>query len=403
MKMKVGLIGVGGFGRIHAETILSLVQRGLLECTAFAEINASAHSDICNALTEVGASHYIDYKEMLRYHPEMDFVVMSTPISLHKPMSIYAMEHNFHVLLEKPPAVTIQDINEMIEIQKRTGKIIQVNFQNTSGKAFRTCLEKLQNGCIGTLKSVTGVGMWSRNKDYYSRNEWAGKLVYNGQYVLDGTLNNPFAHLLNNCLIAAGRGNTDLAEPVSVQAECYKANNIEGEDTVSARIHLANGVEIRFYTTLCTDQNETPYILVEGSHGQMRCSYDNSLEIVNDQGKERIIFDKEDLVDNMYMDMIDSIQKNKKLLSSIEACRSFVLATNGAFESSRQTYKIADRYLQTVADNGTEKMVIRNIKEIFDQALSRGKLFSELGVEWGVQTKPYAMKNYREFRMFTSL
>jgi predicted dehydrogenase len=401
MKMKVGLVGIGGFGRIHAKTILSLVKRGILECTAFSETNASAHIDTWNALTAVGAIHYEDYKKMLQIHPEIDFVVMSTPISLHKPMSIYALEHNFHVLLEKPPAVTIQDINEMIKTQQQTGKLIQVNFQNTSGQAFRNCLEKLQNGSIGTLKSVTGVGMWSRNKEYYTRNEWAGKLIYKGQYVLDGTMNNPFAHLLNNCLIAAGCGDPGHSEPLSVQAECYKAYNIEGEDTVSARIHLVNGVEIRFYSTLCISRDKTPYIMMEGSHGKMKWSYDNTLEIENEQGQKQIIFDKEDLVDNMYMNMIDSIQAQNKLFSSIESCRSFVLSTNGAFESSKQTYKIADHYLQTLTDNNTEKLVIPNIEEIFDQAVSSGKLFSELDIEWAVKTEPYAMHNYREFKLFT--
>lgn len=401
-RLKVGLIGIGGFGKAHVETILNLIDQQRLECVAFAEINPSAYPREFNALTAIGAIHYTDYKEMLLNHPKMDIVVIPTPIPLHKSMCIQAMEHGFHVLLEKPPAVTIQDIHEMIETQDRTGKLCQVNFQNTSGRAFRMCLDQLKDGIIGKLNSVTGVGMALRTKAYYERTSWAGKLVHNGQYVLDGTMNNPFAHLLHNCLVVAGNCDSAHAEPQLVQAECYHANHIEGEDTVSVRIQTGNQVHIHFYSTLCHPDEGIPYIQIEGSNGWMRWSYDNVLIVHHEQGEERYAFEEENLIENMYLNLISTIHNHSKLYSPLYACRSFVLATNGAFESSKQVYPIADLHLHRTAIDNSEAVIIPRIKDVLEEAAVRGKLLSELGLEWAVSTEPFSLDNYQEFKLFRS-
>jgi predicted dehydrogenase len=398
--MRVAIVGIGGFGKVHVQAILRLVEQGLLTCTAFAEVNPSSYPIQFDALTTVGAQFYEDYMEMLRQHPEIDFVVMPTPIPLHKSMSIYAMEQGFHVLLEKPPAVIIQDIEAMIETQKRTGKHCQINFQLSSCQSFHKCLEKLQCGSIGTLLSVTGVGIWHRARSYYERTSWAGKLFHNGKYVLDGTMNNPFAHLLNNCLIAAGYGDPVQAEPLLVQAECYKAHEIEGEDTTSARIHTRNGVKIHYYATLCNDVNEVPYLILEGSQGWMRWSYDHKLIIHNEQGEEIFEADNENLFEKMYVNLMDTIRGESKLYSSLEDCRSFVLASNGAFESAKQIHRIPEKHITTTPVDQTETVTIHNIKEIIEHASTDKKLFSEDGLEWAVASESFSMQDYREFRMF---
>ncbi|MBZ4645322.1 MAG: hypothetical protein PWR27_1063 [Petroclostridium sp.] len=401
-KYKVGLIGIGGFGRVHADTIMDLAAEGYLELTAFAEPYIHLSKATYDKLISAGARHYSDYNDMLQSHPDIDFITIATPIHLHKDMSIAVMEKGFNVLLEKPPAVTIQDIDAIIQVQRLSGKLCAVNFQNTSGKAFQMLLEKVKQGILGEIQSITGVGMWKRTQAYYSRTAWAGKLVVNGKYILDGTINNPFAHLLNNCLIIAGYGNTTNAAPHWVQAELYKAHNIAGEDTSCVRIYTINGVEIRFFATLCNKFDDIPYISVQGSKGKAYWNFNNLLQITDEEGnKENYLFGQENLFKNIYDNLIDVLgDNNKQLFSSIESCRSFILASNGAFESCGRTIKIPEEHLIISQENDTVATYIKDIEEIFQKACSTGKLFSEVSAAWASTTKPFPMKGYNCFNLF---
>ena len=85
--------------------------------------------------------------------------------------------------MEKPPAVTIQDIDEIIGVANKRGQLCEVNFQTITGKAFRILVEKLRKGQLGDIEKVVGVGMWKRTQAYYQRTPWAGKLVHNSNYV----------------------------------------------------------------------------------------------------------------------------------------------------------------------------------------------------------------------------
>jgi predicted dehydrogenase len=393
---KAALIGIGGFGKNHTKQMTELSAEGRLQCVAFAEPNPEVNRPFYDSLIGIGAKPYTDYREMIQAHPELDFVAIATPIALHKPMCIYAMEHGMHALTEKPPAVTVQDVEEMAEVSRRTGKLCAVSFQMTGIHAFRKLLELLQEGAVGELKQVTGTGLWHRTDEYYARTAWAGKLVHSGQYVLDGTMNNPLSHLLNNCLFAAGLGDSAKAAPTSVQAELYHGHAIEAEDTSCVRIETACGVDVRFYATLCHSSNDTPRLIAQGTAGKIVWDYGHRLRVVDAGGNEQMMeFPKEDLTRNMYLNLMEAIEAGEsvdagqaKLFCPVNACRSFVLATNGAFESAKAIHPLPAEHWG-------------RLSEAIARAAAEGKLFSELGEPWAVPSAPFALDGYRRFSMFS--
>ncbi len=397
-KCKVGLIGIGGFGKFHIDVIKKLARQGRLELVAFADPYITDY-ETYESLIASGVKYYQDYMDMLAQHLDISIVSICTPIHLHKRMAISTMEKGFNVFVEKPPAATIQDMDAMIFAQEKYGVLCGVNFQNTSGKAFRMLIRKLREGVLGDIRSVSGVGMWKRTNDYYERNDWAGKLILGGSYILDGTINNPFAHLVNNCLITAGCGDVVNLGLKSVQAELYKGHDIEGEDTACIRILTADGIEIRIYTTLCHTENALPYIRVEGTDGTALWKYDNTLQIIKGNGtKEEYRYEDEDLMMNMYRNFIDVLEgKEKELYSPLKACRNFVLSVNGAFESAKSTVKIPDSYLTICRENNTQAVYIDNIATVIDRAFREGKLLSEIPLEWSVKTDEFTLSNYRAF------
>lgn len=402
--IRTALIGVGGFGKVHIRHLVELSGQGLFEVTAFSDINPDVNPEGWQQLLSLGGAPYSDYKTMLDRHPELDLVVIASPIPMHKEMAMYAFSRGIHVMIEKPPAVTIQDLDEMLRAQAGTSSLCQVNFQNTSGAAFREMLRIIQKGQIGDVLHVTGVGLWKRTQAYYDRTPWAGKLMYKGNYVLDGTINNPLAHLLNNCLLVAGSGNAEKSTPLDMQAELYHANAIEGEDTSCLRIRTQSGAIVHFYASLCHEGENIPSITVKGTQGEIVWTYNNTLDIrTNGSQPSSRSFTNEDYVHNMYLNTLAAIQdESVDLLSSLQQCRNFVLAVNGAFESSGETHPISDDFLVRRNEGNTVFTGITGIAADVGRAAAEGLLFSELNLPWAVAGQLFSLDGYHKFDLFSS-
>lgn len=67
---------------------------------------------------------YKDYSEMLETE-HLDLVDIITPVKLHKPMTIQALDKGVNVMCEKPMARTWLEAMEMAEAVKRSGKVFQ--------------------------------------------------------------------------------------------------------------------------------------------------------------------------------------------------------------------------------------------------------------------------------------
>jgi len=61
-----------------------------------------------------------DYREAIA-RPDVDLVSICTPDRLHAEQAIYAMEHGKHVMVEKPIAITLEQLGRLIETVERTG------------------------------------------------------------------------------------------------------------------------------------------------------------------------------------------------------------------------------------------------------------------------------------------
>jgi len=400
--LQVALIGIGGIGKLHLELITRLTEEGRLSCIAYCDPNPAANPEQAALLDSVGARHYEDYRVMLDTHPGLDAVAIVTPIPLHKPMFLHAMERGLHVFMEKPPCVAIEDLDEMLAAAERSGKLAAINFQNTSGSAFRMLLQELQAGLIGEIRSVTGVGMFHRNHAYFDRAPWAGKLGQNGAYVLDGPTMNALSHLLNNCLFAAGAGHPESAEPRSVQAELYHANRIESEDTSCIRIKAKNGVSVHYYATLCGSESTQPFIKVAGTKGELEWTYGNTLTLRTPEGETKeYAFAATGQFNDQFYNMYDNFLQvlngeADRLFCSLADCRSFLLAANGAFTASGLIHPVAEPYaLDAHAADGKPYTYIPAISGHMEQAAAAGKLYSELDIPWAVATAEIDMTDYK--------
>ncbi|MFW6131096.1 MAG: Gfo/Idh/MocA family protein [Candidatus Aminicenantaceae bacterium] len=116
-KVKVGIIGVGYLGMQHAR-ILSYLEDA--ELKGVVDIDFKKAVQIGN---RHGVKYYQNYKEML---DEIDAGIVATPTSDHFSISKTLLEEGKSVLVEKPITETIEQGEELVEIAKKNGLILQV-------------------------------------------------------------------------------------------------------------------------------------------------------------------------------------------------------------------------------------------------------------------------------------
>lgn len=400
-KPKAALVGINGFGRRHLELLLGLQEEGWVDFAAVSEPHVGVED--AALLRSKGIACYSDYRKMLSEQPGLDFAAVSTPIHLHAAMGIEIMEAGIHVLLEKPPAAVIQDVDRLIETSRRTGRRCAVNFLLTSGQAFAELKRIIREGRLGDrVRSVSGIGLLQRTDDYYRRTYWAGKTEAGGQYVLDGTLHNPLSHLLHNMLVlsgvSVGETQPSAAAPVDVTGELYHAHEIEGEDTAALRIRTGNEVELYYYATLCSPRESIPAIRVEGTEGAAIWHYDNSLTV--ETGGKSVVYEfgPEDYMRNMYLNLLQAISEaDCPLYCPVEAARAFLLVSNGAFESSRFIRPIPSSFKERVELGRSVLTAVRRIDETLEYAFKNKLLLSEAGVEWAHAAQPFGLEDYDRF------
>jgi len=140
-KVRVAVIGCGGIA--NGKHLPSLKKIEEVEMIAFCDIVRDRAEKAAAEYGVEGARVYEDYKEMIdKEKPEV--VHVCTPNREHAPMSIYAMEHDCHVMCEKPMAKTYADAKAMLEAHKKTGKKLTIGYQNR----FRGDAQFVKRACM---------------------------------------------------------------------------------------------------------------------------------------------------------------------------------------------------------------------------------------------------------------
>lgn len=125
--LKAGIVGCGGIANgKHLPAISKLKEVEITACCDLIEERAVKAAEEYGA---AGARVYTDYKEMIDKE-ELDIVYVLTPNKSHSPISVYALEHDCHVMCEKPMAKTYEDAKKMLDAAKRTGKKLTIGYQN---------------------------------------------------------------------------------------------------------------------------------------------------------------------------------------------------------------------------------------------------------------------------------
>lgn len=394
--VKFGIVGIGGFGKTHVRSLEALEHEGKARIDAAVVIDPENHPEKLAEFATRNVRIY-DSIEALIDAGGVDYITLPIGIHHHVPLSIQSLEAGFHVVCEKPIAATVQDANRLIDAKNKTGKTVLIGYQSIYAPSTQTIKTRLLDGKLGKLNAIRIKGGWPRGSAYYGRNGWAGRLkLDDGTYVLDSPINNAMAHDVNNAMYLCGLSQHTSAEPETVQAELYRARDIETFDTASMRI-MANGVEVIIGLSHSTRENFNPIMMLDCEKGQVEWTRGSATIRYTDGTEEN--FDENNLRDHNgpFHNAIDVLRNNAEPLCSPEVARAQTLCINGAHESCPEITNIPDDHIDATDRNGDLFHIVRGLDDLLDQSFEEKKLFSELGTEWGTSSTPFDMTHYNHF------
>jgi predicted dehydrogenase len=145
--VKLGLIGVGGIGRLHLKHALMLRNAKVI---AVADNNKNALAQA----KEFGVKNtYSDYSELLK-NPHVDAVLIAIPTHLHLQCTRDAAEAKKHVFLEKPIAVTVDAAKEVIAAAQRNSVKLMMGYPMRFNRGFLKLKEDMANGLLGDVENA---------------------------------------------------------------------------------------------------------------------------------------------------------------------------------------------------------------------------------------------------------
>ncbi len=139
---RIAVIGAG----IHAETNIfpSLANHLLADVGKAAVCDLEAEK--ANRMAAISGCErvYTDHRAMLEAE-RPDGVIVCLNAGLHPGVVIDCLERGVPVLVEKAPAVTVEQARAMADTSRRTGRIVQIAHQKRHGTAYRTAKEIVSN------------------------------------------------------------------------------------------------------------------------------------------------------------------------------------------------------------------------------------------------------------------
>ena len=148
-KVKIGIIGAGRIGALHAKSITGNIKNA--EIKAISDVIEDAASKTAKELNI--PSWTVDYKEILT-NPEIDAVLICSPTNTHADISIEAAEAGKHIFCEKPVDMSIDRILETGVVVKKSGVKMQVGFNRRFDHNHKRIRDLALEGALGDIHIV---------------------------------------------------------------------------------------------------------------------------------------------------------------------------------------------------------------------------------------------------------
>lgn len=223
---KVGIIGFGKMGRIRADAVRA---SGLGEVVLVNDQEKPDDIEIA----------YTDDAEAIINNGDIDTVFVCTPNYLNKTMTIAALNAGKNVFCEKPPAFTAKDVEEIIEIERSSGKKLMYGFNHRHHSSIKHIKNLVASGEYGNILWMRG--RYGKSVDQSFFDTWRAKKESAG----GGILLDQGIHMLDLFMYLAG----DFDEVKAFVSNLYW--KLDVEDNVFAMFrNNTTGVVASLHSTM---------------------------------------------------------------------------------------------------------------------------------------------------------
>lgn len=130
-KIPLAIIGCGGMGGRHLLGLKELYDSGLsnVELAAVCDLrrdNADYMADQAEELLGARPCVFQDVERMVQEVPDLQAASVTTDAGSHHIVAAAALELGLHVLCEKPLALTVRGCNRILDVQRRSDKLLSV-------------------------------------------------------------------------------------------------------------------------------------------------------------------------------------------------------------------------------------------------------------------------------------
>jgi predicted dehydrogenase len=139
------MIGVGYWGPNLIRNFSELEDAQVVVCSDLSEERLKKV-----AKRYPGVKCTTNYEDLLK-DPEVDAVVIATPVSTHYPIAKAALEHGKHVMIEKPLADSSEHALELVELARRLNRVLMVDHTFIYTSAVRKIRELIDSGDLGEV------------------------------------------------------------------------------------------------------------------------------------------------------------------------------------------------------------------------------------------------------------
>ena len=228
--LKAGIIGYGYMGHFHHNKMLQFPER--VEAAAVYDISEEARIKA----KEKGLKVFGNLEDFLG--EKMDLVIVATPNQWHAAYAIAAMEAGKNVMVEKPAAMNAEEFENIMECERRTGKLFTIHHQRRHDADYRTVVRMIRSGKLGNITSIESRVFGERGVCF----GWRGDPEYGGGMLYDWGV-----HLVDQMLqLFVGqkirRVQARLASVLTPAVDDYVEVMMEFESGVCAKVYVATFV-----------------------------------------------------------------------------------------------------------------------------------------------------------------
>ncbi|MFD3275473.1 Gfo/Idh/MocA family protein [Aquirufa echingensis] len=183
--MKKFKVGIAGYGIVGRRRHIYIDQHPNLKVVAVCDQNFTESN-----YSQNGIEYFSNTQELLSTDLDILFVCLTNNVAAEVTMS--GLKRGLHVFCEKPPGMSVKDIENVIVVEKANPKLkLKYGFNHRYHDSIRKTIQIIKSGELGTIVNLRGVYGKSRvipfSGGWRSKRELAGGgiLLDQGIHMLD--------------------------------------------------------------------------------------------------------------------------------------------------------------------------------------------------------------------------